>query len=269
MPDIILIFRRWGKRMAAITLAALTVAAITLLVLPKRYGSVATALPANSLATDKASVFNTSIQELYSSLGTADELDRFLGTAKLDTLYIALARDYNLHQHYKIKQNDHALYNAARKLKKESSIERSEYGELRVEVWDVDRNMAAQLANALMEKLQLLHQQLQSRSNALVLQKLQQAYMQLKGTDTAGVSNAALSTSIRQQQLAQYENLIAQYTLMVHTAPPALLIVESARPALTAGKPYVWPTLLLTLFVAFFFSFLLAVYLDSRRPQNV
>lgn len=262
MPDLISIIQKRWKLIAAITLAALLVATVALLLVPKKYLSTTTALPANSLATDKGLVFNSSIQELYSSLGTPDELDRFLGTAKLDTIYIAVAQAHNLQNHYPVAQNDHALFNAARKLKKETRIERTEYGELQINVWDKDRNMAAQLANSIMEKLQLLHQQLQSRSNALVLQKLQEAYANLNSLDSTGIKNTAIPL---QQQAAEYSKLIAQYTLMVNTNPPALLVVEAARPALTHDKPYLLPTLLLTFFAAFVFALLLAAFMEGRK----
>ena len=260
MPDLIAIIQKWWKRMAVVSLAALLVAVAILLLLPKKYLSTATALPANSLATDKGTVFNSSIQELYSSLGTPDELDRFLGTAQLDTIYIAVAQALNLPQHYGVKQNNHALYNAALHLKKQTNIERTAFGELQIKVWDVDRLKAAQLANALMERLQLLHQQLQNRSNLLVLQKLKETQTVLLNSDT-------ISKSSDQKNIA-YQSLIAQYELMVNTNPPALLVVESARPALTADKPYIWPTLLLTLFAALIFSFLVAVSIESRARTH-
>jgi len=263
MPDLILIFQKWWKRFLAVIFTAVLLAALVLFLLPKKYLSTATALPASSLATDKGAVFGNGLQELYSSLGTPDELDRFLGTAQLDTIYIAVARAHQLPQHYQVKQNDHALYNAALKLKKETRIERTEFGELQIKVWDVDRDIAAQLANDLIQQLQLLHQQLQSSSNNLVLQKLKAAYNNLQATDSLPTRNVAMG-----QQAAEYEKLIAQYTLMVNTNPPALLVVESARPGLTPDKPYVWPTLLLTFFTAMLFSILMALLLENRATRN-
>ena len=213
-------------------------------------------------------MFNNSIQELYSSLGTPGELDRFLGTARLDTLYIAVAQQHNLAKHYSIAQDDHAPFNAALKLKKESRIDRTEYGELQVQVWDVDRQLAAALANSLLQQLQQLHQQLQSERNRLVLQKLQEAYAGLTAAARL-VEAASLPAAARESQAAEYEKLIAQYSLMVRTNPPALLVVEEARPALTHDKPYVWPTLLLTFFAALLFSFLAVLVVESRSSKNV
>ena len=255
--------------MLAITAAALVVAIIALMLVPKKYLSTTTALPANSLATDKSSIFSNGIQELYSSLGSAGELDRFLGTAQLDTAYIAVAKAHNLALHYKVEQDAHAGYNAARRLKKNTRIERTEYGELQLKVWDEDRDKAAALANALMQEFQLLHQQLQSQSNALVLQKLKETQAGLYPTiekDSLGRINTNYKSAAQEAQL---ENLVTQYSLMVHTNPPALLIVEKARPALTHDKPYVWPTLLLTFFAALLFSFLIALLVEKQTVPNV
>src|SRR6476659_998256 len=100
MPDFIAVFSRWWKRIIAFTILATLVAVSIALVLPPKYLSVATALPASSFAADKSTVFNTNIQELYSALGTADDLDRIIGTAHLDTIYIATVYDLNLAVHY-------------------------------------------------------------------------------------------------------------------------------------------------------------------------
>src|SRR5919107_240666 len=104
MPDFIAIMEKWWKPVAAITLTATLLAALVVFILPKEYLSVATALPANSVTTDKGHIFNEGIQELYSSLGTPDELDRFVGTAQLDTIYLAAAAAHGLPQHYGVKQ---------------------------------------------------------------------------------------------------------------------------------------------------------------------
>ena len=52
---------------------------------------------------------------------------------------------------------------------------KSEYSELKVKVWDTDKNLAPQLANALMDKLQQIHQTLQNSNNKKVLSSLYRA----------------------------------------------------------------------------------------------
>lgn len=274
MPDIIQTLSKWWKTIAAITLAATLLTLLITLLLPKQYLSVATALPANSAASDKASIFNNNIQALYSNLGTPDELDRVIGTAHLDTLFIAVAARFNLQQHYGIKSNNQALYKAANTLKENSKIYKSEYDDLKIKVWDKDRNMAAQLVNALMETLQQMNQQLQNEGNIRTLQKLKQDYslLQQQYAQTSGnASNGKDATDLLQikkaaliQQLTEYEKLVAQYQLMVNANIPVLLVAENARPAVFADKPYVWQSALAVFFAAFLFSVLLSFYLEGK-----
>ena len=42
-------------------------------------------------------------------MGDPDELDRIVGTAQLDTLYLAIADQYNLWDHYKLKPDKEPL----------------------------------------------------------------------------------------------------------------------------------------------------------------
>src|SRR5947209_8334503 len=100
MPELISVFSRWGKFIWTLTLAAALVALIVCLLLPKEYLSTATALPANSVSADKARIFNSQIEALYSDIGTADELDRVEGTAVLDTIFIATLKSLGLEAHY-------------------------------------------------------------------------------------------------------------------------------------------------------------------------
>lgn len=66
----------------------------------KKYLSVATAVPASTFASDKGKIFNENIQELYSTLGTPDDLDAVSGLGTLDTLYLTICDKLSLPQYY-------------------------------------------------------------------------------------------------------------------------------------------------------------------------
>ena len=78
-----------------------------------------------------------------------------------------------------------------------------------------------------------------------------------------------MNMDVNNEQRTQYEKLVAQYSLMVQTNPPALLVVEAARPGIKPDKPDVWPALVLTFFAALLFSFLMALFLEMRTVKNV
>lgn len=257
-------FSRWWKMIIGVTAAVAIITALLVAARPKEYVATVTALPANSIASDKGHLFARNINQLYPTIGLPEELDPVLGTGTLDTLYIALSEAHNLAAHYKLNENDgNALYHAAAKLKANASIVRNEFGALKIRIWDRSPEMAAVLANGYFTRLQALHQYLQNQSNAIALQKLVDAQKGLNGTDSLG---AAATTGASSEQFNQ---LINEYRLQLAANPPALLKVEGARPPLFPDRPKPVPALLLALFLAFIFSLLLAVFLESRSPRKI
>lgn len=281
MPDLLLVFSNRWKLVTVITVCATVIALLIALLSPKKYLSVATALPVNSVTADKARIFNSNIEALYSDFGTPDELDRLEGTARLDTIFIAASEKFDLGEHYSYGRDNQGVYLAAVKLKKNSKIARSSYGELKVKVWDVDRMLASDIANFLMQRIQELHQHLQNESNLLVLQKLkeqyaakQAEYVQLADSIGKQPSNEVVATRSElfkaranglSQQVEEYEKMIGEYQLAVTANAPVLLVVENARPSLWPDEPKVLVITLLVFFAAFIFSLVMALYIESRK----
>lgn len=273
MPDINYILNKWWKAILLITILTTVLAIVIASILPKEYRATATVIPASSYAGDKSKIFNQNIQILYPNIGDADDLDRIIGTANLDTLYIAVAEQLNLKHHYKVDKNP-ALFYAIDRLRKNTKVLKSEYGELKISVWDEDRNMCAAIANALLQQLQRLNQQLQGSSNALVLQKIKEDYAKLQQQYTSNMDSsktdarlAAIKTGALQEQLKQYEKLIAEYSLTINTNTPALLVAEPARPPFFADRPDVVKTGIIAFFASAVFSFLLALLVEGKRKE--
>jgi hypothetical protein len=276
MPDLILLFSRKWKFILLLTVLATLVALVVVLLSPKKYLSTATALPANSMMADKARIYNPNIEILYSDFGTPDELDRMEGTGSLDTIFIATAKEFDLAAHYDIPASGESTYKAAIELKKNSTINRSGYGELKIRVWDEDRNLAAGLANSLLQKIDELHQHIQAETNASVLEQLKKDHLQkeekyrrlsdsalqAKGAD-AEIAMAGKTALL--QQLSEDQKIMDQYAMAISTNPHMLLTVEAARPSIWPDKPRIVPTLVFTFFGALIFSFLLALFIDSRN----
>lgn len=269
MPDIFDLIARWWKRMLAVmVLSLLTVGIITFLK-PRQYLSVTTAVPASSFASDKGKIFNENIQALYSTLGTADDLDMILGTANLDTAYLFVADQFNLFDHYKMKEKgDAARTKAALCLKKNTKVMKSEYGELKVKVWDTDKNLAPQLANAVMNKLQSIHADLQSAGNEATLAGLLtgKKKIQLQPDSITGASESLMERKkVLQGQIQQYEKLISEYQIMVDSKPPVLIVVEKAKPTNLPDRPRRMQILIATAVLSFLFALLAVVILERRK----
>jgi capsular polysaccharide biosynthesis protein len=281
MPDLFDLFFRWWKQILALVAISVVVAAVVVLLTPKKYLATATAVPASTYSTDKTGVFSQNLQSLYSALGTADDLDLVLGTAHLDTVYCAVADQLNLSPYYGISEGD---TNAARKaaciLKKRTRVIKSDYGELKVKVWDGDPKRAASFANSIMDKLQEIHQRIQTINNNILLSKITDEYAQKKlsyekisdslshtvSQSTTDLLNVQKSSVL--QQMLEYEKLLDQYRLMVNARPQALIIVERATPPLNADRPRTIEVIVGAAVLSLFFALLAALALERRMEKN-
>jgi uncharacterized protein involved in exopolysaccharide biosynthesis len=244
MPDIFYLISRWWKQMLVVIVIALVTVGAIVFFLPDKYLSVATALPANPALTDRSSVFSDNLQIPSPSLGTEEELDIIVGTGQLDTVYIAVVTAFNLWDHYKTEEKgDAAITKAAYLLKKNTSIAKSGYGELKVRVWDTDKNLAPQLANAIIDQLDLIHQSLQNKYNNAILAEL----------------------SAKADSADKYHKLLEEYRIIVNAKSPALLVVEKARPSPWPDKPKRAMILVGTAILSFLFSLLAALVLERRK----
>ncbi len=268
MPDITDLIRNWWKRILFVVLLSLIVIGAITFLQPRQYLSVTTALPASSFASDRSKIFNENIQALYSTLGTPDDLDMIVGTGNLDTVYLAVAGQFNLFDHYKLTEKDErALPKAAAILKKNTKVMKSEYGELKVKVWDTDKNLAPQLANTIMDKLGSIHQNLQSAGNEAALKGLLAGKIKLQvQLDSTGIT--AETKNILVGQLQQYEKLIGEYQLMVDSKPPVLLVIEKAKPASWPDRPRRLQVLIATAVLSLLFAFLAALLMESRKKTS-
>ncbi len=232
---------------------------------PREYLSVATAVPASSFAADKSKIFNENIQELYSALGTPDDLDMIIGTANLDTVYLFVTDQFNLFDHYKMSEKGNAARaKAASQLKKNTKVIKSGYGELKIKVWDTDKNLAPQLANAIVDKLQSIHQNLQSTGNEAALKGLAAGKEKLRAELDSAMAFPERKISL-QEQLQQYEKLMGEYQLMVDTKPPSLIIVEKAKPSEWPDKPKRMQIMIATAVLSLLFALFAALIMERRK----
>jgi uncharacterized protein involved in exopolysaccharide biosynthesis len=279
MPDIFDLIAKWWKQILAFVIIALVVTAIVVYTTPKKYLGQATALPAPTYATDKAGVFSENLQILYPGLGTSDDLDMILGTAHLDTVYTAVAAELNLADYFGIDKADiERNKKAGSVLKEKTRVIKSDYGDLKVKVWDGDKHRAAEMANGVMDKLQQIQQDVQTANNAAMLEKIKEGYSgkvleyqklhdSLSHMDV-NAATAQLLTARQNslvQQVQEYEKLLNQYQLMVNAKPHALIIVEKASPALWPDKPKPKETLLAAAVLSLLFGLFAALVLERRR----
>jgi uncharacterized protein involved in exopolysaccharide biosynthesis len=267
MPDIFDLMMKWWKQILAVMILTLLAVGIITFMKPRQYLAVATAIPTSSYASDKSKIFNRNLQTLYSELGTPDDLDVILGTAQLDTVYLALTDQFNLFDHYKIKGNPEQMRTwAAAKLKKNTRVYKSGYGELKVKIWDTDKNLAPELANGMMQIIQAIQTDARNSGNKTILQALKDGKKKLlAGADSLSGTVAGS----RDSQLLQYDQLINEYQLMTDSKSPALVIVENARRPESPDRPKRIQIMIAALVLSFLISVLVALVLERRKIKIV
>jgi capsular polysaccharide biosynthesis protein len=275
MPDLFYLISKWWKQMFFVVFFSLLIVGIITFMKPRQYLSVATALPASSILTDKGSIFNENLEYLYSALGSSDDVDRIVGTAQLDTIYLAVTDQFNLYDHYKISESSkQRREKAAQFLKKRSKVYKSSYGELKIKVWDTDKNLAPQLANAILGELQSIYQELQNSNNKSILNTLRSARQKIisrpdsLSTQSPG-NNPKPNQQMLSDQLVKYEKLINEYQFIIDNKPAALIVVEKATPAIKPDKPKRLNIMVATLFASFIFSILLALLLERKNLNKL
>lgn len=281
MPDLIELIIKWWKQILALTVIAAIVAAVVTFTTSKEYLGTSTAIPAPTYATDKAFVFSQQLQILYPGTGTADDLDMILGSAHNDTPYIAVAKSLDLVSYYGVDKNDpEALQKAASILKGKTKVQKSDYSELKVKVWDGNKEKAADMSNELMHQLDGLQQGVITASNKIILESIKKSYTDkqkefqllhdsLSKMDITGAA-AQLMTARKTallQQVQEYEKLLNEYQLMVNANPPALIITEKATPSLWPDKPQPKKIIPAAALLGFFFGLLLALVLERRKSK--
>jgi uncharacterized protein involved in exopolysaccharide biosynthesis len=218
-------------------------AAVLSLLLPKYYLSQTSVLPVNSRLSDKARFTGEEIAELYSAFGNGDDLDRIFAAARSEDVYRRLTDSFRLVEHYRLtEKGSEAPEMAARRLRKQSEIRKSEYGEMQVRVWDRDPVLAASMSNAIVAEVERMHQDLYRSFYAGSLVSLQRAHTL---HTTSGDSLAEASEDI-------YRKNITDFSMAMNHPPPAVMVIEKAIPAVKADRPKLWLNLAATFLVSLF-----------------
>ena len=253
----------------------LTIVAVGAIVFlkPKKYLAIATALPAPSYASDKAAIFGENIQVLYPNIGIPDDLDKIVGTALLDTVYYSVVDQYQVIAYYKLQNDGEGRQKAASRLKSNTRVIKSDYGELKVKVWDKDRNQSALFSNAIMETLRLMHQEIENANNSEILEKIKNEYA-IKKAEYLALNDSLkndwfliMKKETLAKQLVEYEKLSGEYELMTRLKPQALIIVEKARPPLWPDKPRRLQIIIAAAILSFIFSILTILMLERKKVQ--
>ncbi len=254
----------------AIVLALTTL--ILFFILPKKYKAEVVAVATNPSLADKARMFNTNIQLLYSNFGTSEDLDRLYGVARLDTIYKTLVDEFDLTTYYQVK-GDSSLKqkNAVHDLKEDVTVQKTELNQLRIMVWNKGNRLAADMANRMMQIIENLLAEVWRSDYKRSIETLHNAIAQMEdehrllldsGGPIAMAKKEGLLNSIQQYRKAANEIQLASANTI-----PALIILEKAYPAAKAAKPDKLMTLISAFLLALFFGICAALLVDRKTTS--
>jgi uncharacterized protein involved in exopolysaccharide biosynthesis len=271
--------QRW-KAIAVFTVIAALVAAVTVFIVPPYFRSAATIVSANPVLADKARLFNSNIQGLYSYFGSGDDLDRINGIADMDTTYKKLVDEFELVKYYRLDGDSLAVLRrrAVLNLRKDLSFERTDQGQLKIIAWTRQKELSANIVNRMVSLVsetetavwQSNYTQALSNLDATVAD-MQQRYRQLADSMPAeGGALRELSVARQQtllEQLKQYQKSADEFRLAAQAHPAALYVLETATPAAKAERPAKLEIILAAAAAGFVFACLLLLFNDRNKQS--
>jgi hypothetical protein len=263
---------KW-KQLAGFVVIALLVTTITLFIVPKYYRSFAILVPANPALADKARLFNTNIEGLYSYFGTGDDLDRLFGIASMDTVYKQLVDSFQLIKYYKLSNSDQGVNRrkAVLELREDLTFQKTDLGQLKVFAWTKDKELSAKIVNRLVEIVQQTEATIwkENYRNSLTklksnISSMEAEYKSLATATGLSEAEAKLNQSKLQNildQMNSYQKAANEFQLAIDNNAPALYVLEKAVPAAKSEKPNKWEVLLAAFIASLLFGLMgLLVY---------
>lgn len=261
----ILVQYRW--KIVLLTGIAGVIAAILSFFLPKEYKASTSVLPTNSKLMDKQRMYDNHIQELYGAYGNSDDADRIHAIMQSSNVLNTIADSLSLTNHYNLTGKKNATYNTIKKLQKQMDITSTEFGEIKVMVWDKNPTMALAITQAIItQTLQLGKQHLVQFYNQSV-QALQQNSMAKQITLSKLDAAATDERKALQDEIVQSNANISAYQLAIVNMPPNLIVVEQPGVDVVADKPKI-PLLVIAAMICAAFTSMVWVILFGKLNSN-
>ncbi len=268
--------KRW-KQAAVIVLIG-SLATGTILFLQKPYfRSSAVFTAANPNLGDRSNIYRTEFWEQYFYYGGELDNDRLMALARSEEMCRFMVDSFQLMKHYKIDAaHPKAAYLADYEYKENVKIHKNEFGHVKVNVWDTDKQLAAAIANAIVTRT---NQKSVASSNNMkqeIVLKLQHDFNTQKDTleqieqKLAAGSDALLVARKNDviSRLNETEKLIQQFNTSINNVS-SLFVIEEALPALKKDKPRIMAGVIVAAVVSFLFSVLLLLFVEWRSRSKV
>lgn len=278
LREILLVVKKNMRSVWVFTIVVGILGAGALFFVPRKYQSTVVLAANNPQITDKAALFNQQIQSLYSGYGSTDDLDRIIGISMLDTLYLSMVDQFQLHLVYRLNALDTLRLRqlAAKKLRKDVQLERTDQQQLKMNVRFKHPDTAALLANAMQVWISNYSMQENTKRYEKIVAVLSEKIkgLELEYQETTGKINQATALAQinwlvqDQQRLLQQAQEIRktkeEFSVGLAAMPNLVAVQQTASPNLKHVYPNEWLFVMLLL-VAGFCTGVLWVIIRNRN----
>jgi len=145
--------------------------------LPVEYSSEVIILPARHFSVSKMLIEpNVGNQEDYLEIGDDDDLEKLLQIIYSDDLKIQLANELNLWKRWKIENKSYKFYYLKNKWDHYINIYRTNYGSIRIKVYDRHPDTAVILANTMLALIDTIQKKMAKQRIQTALKIVEQEY---------------------------------------------------------------------------------------------
>ncbi len=165
------------KLFIVVGILSITIGTIISFLLPTEYQSETIILPARHFSVSKMLIEpNVGNQEDYLQIGDDDDLEKLLQMIYSDELKLLLANKMNLWKRWKINDKTYKLYYLKDKWRHYVNITRTNYGSVKIKVYDYSPDTAALLANTLIELIDTVQKNMIQERVKTALELVKQEY---------------------------------------------------------------------------------------------
>ncbi|MCH8317658.1 MAG: hypothetical protein IIA88_04070 [Bacteroidetes bacterium] len=151
--SVIKILLQWKKPIFIVTLITAISSVIISLLLPNYYKSIAIFYPSNPKYFDARIVYNPNADIDF--FGSKEDVDRMFSLGNSTQLAHEIIGMYNLYEHYDIDTAKTKFYRlkVLQEYRANVTITKNKYGAIEIEVYDKNKDMAANMANSILGKI--------------------------------------------------------------------------------------------------------------------
>lgn len=267
---------RWKQCVGIVFFATLSTGIILLLQKPEFRGS-AIFTAANPNLGDRANIYRTQFWDQYFYYGGEYDNDRLMALARSEEMFRFIADSFQMKEHYKIKaEGERGRYLTDKELKENITIHKNDYGYVKINVWDVDKVLATQIANAFVKRINELAIANANKIKQEIYIKLQADFKaqrdslaRIEAQLALNSGNAYLTAqkAARIEELIEKEKLMQQFYTSINNVA-ALFIIENAVIPFRKERPLILKGVITAAVASFVFSVLLIFFVEWRKRRD-